>query len=110
FAPLDVGSRAPDYEAFALNGDTVPLSSYRGHVVLLNVWATWCRPCVKEMPAMERLHQELYDRGLRVVAVSVDAPAGGFGDLGQPGGDVRAFAEQLGLTSDILHVPSGRIQ
>ncbi|HSJ09399.1 MAG TPA: TlpA disulfide reductase family protein [Longimicrobiales bacterium] len=110
FAPLDVGSRAPDYEAFTLDGDTVPLSSYRGNVVLLNVWATWCRPCVKEMPAMERLHQELKDQGLRVVAVSVDAPSGGFGDLGQPGGDVRAFAEQLGLTFDILHDPSGRIQ
>ena len=59
---------------------------------------------------MERLHQELHDQGLRVVAVSVDAPSGGFGDLGQPGGDVRAFTEQLGLTFDILHDPSGRIQ
>jgi len=110
FAPLDVGSRAPDYSAFTLDGDTVSLAAYHGDVTVLNIWATWCRPCVKEMPALERLHQQLGGAGLRIVAVSVDAPSGGFGALGQPGGDVRAFTEQFGLTFDILHDPSGRIQ
>ena len=110
FAPLDTGSRAPDYEAFSLTGDTVALSSYRGDVVVLNIWATWCRPCVKEMPDLEGMHRELGDEGVRVVGVSVDAPSGGFGSLGRRGGDVRAFVEQLGLTFDILHDPSGRIQ
>jgi peroxiredoxin len=110
FTPLDVGSRAPDYAAFSLDGDTVHLSSYEGDVVLLNIWATWCAPCVHEMPALQRLHEELATEGLRVVAVSVDAAPGGFGAFGQAGGDVRAFRDRFALTFDILHDPSGRIQ
>jgi cytochrome c biogenesis protein CcmG, thiol:disulfide interchange protein DsbE len=110
FTPLDVGSRAPDYTAFSLDGEAVPLSSYAGDVVLLNVWATWCPPCVEEMPALQRLHEALGDRGLSIVAVSVDAPAGGLGLFGQPGGDVRAFRDRFGLTFPVLHDPSGGIQ
>jgi cytochrome c biogenesis protein CcmG, thiol:disulfide interchange protein DsbE len=110
FTPLDVGSRAPDYAAYTLAGDTVQLSSFFGDVVLLNIWATWCLPCVREMPALQRLHEDLGGDGLRVVAVSVDAPAGAFGAFGQPGGDVAEFRDRFGLTFDILHDPSGRIQ
>jgi cytochrome c biogenesis protein CcmG, thiol:disulfide interchange protein DsbE len=110
FTPLDVGSRAPDYEAYTLGGDTVRLSSFAGDVVLLNIWATWCAPCVREMPALQRLHEVLGGRGLSIVAVSVDAPTGGFGVFGQPGGDVREFVERFGLTFEVLHDPSGRIQ
>lgn len=110
FTPLDTGSRAPDYQAFSLDGDTVSLSSFAGDVVVLNVWATWCPPCVVEMPALQRLHDELADDGLRVVAVSVDAPPGIVGPFGQPGGNVKAFIENLGLTFTVLHDPSGRIE
>jgi peroxiredoxin len=110
FTPLEAGSRAPDYAAYSLTGDTVRLAEYAGAVVLLNIWATWCPPCVHEMPALQRLHEELADDGLRVVAVSVDAPPGGFGAFGQPGGDIAEFRDRFGLTFDILHDPSGRIQ
>ncbi|HEX6306775.1 MAG TPA: TlpA disulfide reductase family protein [Longimicrobiales bacterium] len=110
FTPLDVGSRAPDYRALSLEGDTVSLSSFAGEVVLLNIWATWCRPCVIEMPALQRLHEELGDDGLRIVAVSVDAPAGITGAFGEPGGDVREFVDRLGLTFMILHDPSAGIE
>ena len=110
FTPLDVGSRAPDYRAFSLDGDTVALSSFAGDVVLLNIWATWCRPCVIEMPALQRLHEELGGDGLRIVAVSVDAPAGVAGAFGEPGGDVRGFVERFGLTFTVLHDPSGGIE
>lgn len=110
FTPLDVGSRAPDYSAPSLDGDTVALSSFVGDVVLLNVWATWCRPCVIEMPALQRLHEELAADGLRVVAVSVDAPPGLLGSFGEPGGDVREFVEELGLTFLVLHDPRGGIE
>src|SRR5688500_1364907 len=91
FAPVGAGSRAPAYSAPTLDGQTVSLASLRGKVVVLNVWATWCRPCLQEMPALERLHQQLSSQGLAIVAVSVDAPIGTAGPLGQPGGDVRAF-------------------
>lgn len=110
FTPLDVGSSAPDYTAVSLSGDSVALAGFAGDVVLLNVWATWCRPCIIEMPALQRLHEELADDGLRVVAVSVDAPNGIIGAFGEPGGDVRAFVERLGLSFTVLHDPSGGIQ
>lgn len=110
FTPLDVGSRAPDYVAHTLDGDSVALASFAGDVVLLNIWATWCRPCIVEMPALQRLHEELQDRGLRIVAVSVDAPRGVIGAFGQPGGSVREFVDDLGLTFTILHDPTGRIE
>ena len=110
FTPLDVGSRAPDYTARSLTGDEVPLAHYRGDVVLLNIWATWCRPCVYEMPALQRLHEQLGDRGLSIVAVSVDAAPGMLGPFGQPGGDVAEFVSRFGLTFPVLHDASGRIQ
>jgi cytochrome c biogenesis protein CcmG, thiol:disulfide interchange protein DsbE len=110
FTPLDVGSVAPDYVAYTLEGDSVPLASFRGDVVLLNIWATWCLPCVREMPALQRLHEQLAPQGLRIVAVSVDAPPGLGNPAGAFSGDIRAFADQFDLTFTILHDPSGRIQ
>ncbi|MGH7552840.1 MAG: peroxiredoxin family protein [Longimicrobiales bacterium] len=107
FSPVDAGSAAPPYRAATLTGDTVMLSDYAGKVVLLNVWATWCKPCVQEMPALQRLYERLGSRGLEVVAVSVDAtvPAigGGAGDIGQ-------FVRELGLTFPILHDASGAVE
>lgn len=90
-----VGDRVPDYAATDLDGNHVRLADLRGEVVLLNVWATWCYPCRREMPALEAMHRELRDAGLRVVAVSVDA--------GNAGGDIRDFMEELDLTMDVLH-------
>jgi len=48
------------------------LQSFRGQVVLLNFWASWCPPCVMEMPSLHALHEHLHDEGFTVVAVSVD--------------------------------------
>lgn len=110
FTPLDVGSRAPEYAALTLGGDTVRLSSFAGNVVLLNIWATWCLPCVREMPALQRLHEQLGDRGLSIVAVSVDEPSALRG--GVPGlvEEVREFARGFDLTFTVLYDPSGGIQ
>lgn len=110
FAPLDVGSAAPDYAVQTLDGEPVALSDFFGDVVLLNVWATWCAPCVREMPALQRLHEQLGDHGLRIVAVSVDAPPGPFNPMGAFGGDIRSFIDRFGLTFTVLHDPSGDIQ
>lgn len=72
-APVSVGSEAPAFRAVDLaTGDSVGLAEYRGEVVLLNIWATWCAPCEQEMPSMERVHRELGPEGVKVVAVSVD--------------------------------------
>ena len=71
--PVRPGSRAPDFRAVNLaTGDTVSLRDYEGNIILLNIWATWCVPCEVEMPSMQRLHELLGPRGLKIVAVSID--------------------------------------
>ena len=110
FTPVGVGSRLPAYSARSLDNRPVSLASLRGKVIVLNVWATWCRPCRTEMPALERLHRELGDDGLAIVAVSVDAPLGMFSSDGRQGGNVRAYVERMGLTFTVLHDPRGSIQ
>ena len=98
--PVGVGSAAPDFHANTLYGPkrVKTLADYKGKVVLLNVWATWCEPCRVEMPSIEKLHREFGPEGLAVVAVSVDDP--GTED------HVREFAKELGLTFEILHDPT----
>jgi peroxiredoxin len=101
--PVELGSKAPDFTAYTL--DSVPrakrLADYRGQVVMINVWATWCLPCRVEMPSIEALHKDYGPKGLKIVAVSID----------DPGTDsaIRAFARQYGLTFEILHDPNGKI-
>jgi cytochrome c biogenesis protein CcmG/thiol:disulfide interchange protein DsbE len=120
--PVSVGGKAPDFTATPLLepvypsapnatftsrdvGNAAPpktLASYKGDVVLLNIWATWCAPCRAEMPSIEKLHREFGPRGLRIVAVSVDDP-------GQQK-TIRDFARELGLTFEILQDPTHDIQ
>lgn len=99
--PGTVGATAPEYAARTLDGDTVSLAELRGQAVLLNVWATWCPPCRKEMPDLQRLHERYEARGLRVVGVSIDAP----------GADaaVHDFLAEFGITYTILRDPEDRI-
>ncbi len=69
--------------------------------MLLNIWATWCRPCEEEMPSMQRLYEELAPRGLKVVAVSIDKASRDY---------VLQWVRERGLTFDILQDPAGRIE
>ncbi len=108
--PVTAGTVAPDFEVNDLLGRRVRLSDHRGEVVLVNIWATWCPPCVKEMPSMERLYQKIGGDGFEIMAISIDVEPGGFDLDGNPGGDIQAFADSLGLTFPILHDPSGAIQ
>ncbi len=110
FAPIVVGSTAPDFEAAHFDRTPVRLATLRGEVVLLNIWATWCEPCREEMPSMQRLYDELGPRGLHIVAVSIDAPFGSSDRGGRPGGDVGAFAREYGLTFPIWLDPDGNVQ
>jgi len=110
YRPVLAGAMAPDFTVTTLDGDEVSLSDYRGRVVLLNVWATWCLPCREEMPSMERLYKAIGDDRFEILAVSIDARAGETDVAGRPGGDLRAFADEFGLTFPILHNPSGSIQ
>ncbi len=69
---FEKGVPAPNFTLPDLNGKMVSLTDYKGNVVLLNIWATWCPPCVEEMPSMEKLHQELKDESFEILAVSID--------------------------------------
>jgi peroxiredoxin len=66
------GDRAPEFSLPALDGKAISLSSYRGKVVMVHFWATWCPPCVEELPALERLHRAYFGKDLEILAVSVD--------------------------------------
>ncbi len=70
----DAASRkaAPDFELKDMNGKTIRLSDYRGQVVLLNFWATWCGPCKIEIPWFVEFQRNYKDRGFTVIGVSVD--------------------------------------
>ena len=102
--PVTVGSKAPDFHANTIDGAPAEktLADYKGEIVLLNVWATWCLPCRPEMPSIQALHDRFAARGLKVVAVSIDKP--GFDD------EIRTFRDQFGLTFEILHDAAGNIQ
>lgn len=101
-SPVGIGVRAPDFAAVTLDAESKEktLSDYKGKVVLLNIWATWCAPCRVEMPSIERLHQAYGDRGLSVVALSVD-------EAGMEP-QIRSFVKQYGLTFEVLHDRGGQ--
>lgn len=66
------GNRAPDFTLKDLSGSSVSLSSFRGKVVLINFWASWCPPCREEMPSLDRLYNAYKSKGLVVLAVATD--------------------------------------
>lgn len=67
--PHDLGKVAPDF-TITDGTRTVHLADYRGKIVLLNFWATWCAPCIEELPSLEALHQQMPQ--IAILAVSVD--------------------------------------
>jgi cytochrome c biogenesis protein CcmG, thiol:disulfide interchange protein DsbE len=101
---VDVGARAPIFAGATLDAPakSKSLADYKGKVVLLNIWATWCGPCRTEMPSIEALHKEFGPKGLHVVAVSIDDP--GKAD------DIRKFLKDFGLTFEVLHDSTKAIQ
>lgn len=84
------GMKAPDFEATLITGETFKLSEQRGKVVLLNIWATWCGPCVAEMPDIDRLAKDYAD-DLVVIGVNT----------GEPEKHVVSFIEKNGYSYPI---------
>ncbi len=85
---VKVGELAPDFTLTDLEGNSVTLSEYRGKVVFINFWATWCPPCRAEMPEIEAVYQEYKDKGVVVFGV----------DILEPEDVVRQFVEQGGYS------------
>lgn len=101
--PVEPGSSAPNFSAKVLGQNRFrTLADYKGQVVLLNVWATYCVPCQEEIPSLERLYQQYGGKGLKLVAVSVDQAVSE--------DSIRAFANHYGVTFEILHDPTGKLE
>lgn len=117
---MNVGDTAPDFTRLDFVGHTFHLAAYRGKLVLLNFWASWCSPCLQEMPRFSAWQQQYGAQGLQVIGVSMDdgaAPAKallarrpvsypiilGDAKLGE------AFGGILGLPLTYLIDPQGRI-
>ncbi|MBA2252053.1 MAG: TlpA family protein disulfide reductase [Nitrospirales bacterium] len=94
YEPLTVGKEAPDFALPNLEDKNVRLSDYRGKVVFLNFWATWCKPCREEMPSMEVLYKNFDRDGLVVLAVSIDRVT--------TKKDIPPFVSSMNLTFPVL--------
>lgn len=95
------GYPAAEFTLPDLNGRPVSLAQFRGKLVFLNLWTTWCPPCRMEMPAMERLYQRLRDRGLVVLAVNQDDE--------RTASEVPRFVRERQLTFPVLLDPQGTL-
>ena len=76
-----LGEAVPNFTLRQPDGQVVALSDYRGKIVLLNFWATWCAPCIEEMPSLNRLAERYAGKGLEIVAVSVDEDPAAYQDF-----------------------------
>jgi thiol-disulfide isomerase/thioredoxin len=96
---LKEGTRSIDFELKDLSGKKISLSSFKGKVVLLNFWATWCPPCRAEMPSMERLYKQFKVKGLVILAVNLREEAKA----------VRKFVTGQKLSFPVLLDSDGRV-
>ena len=89
---LSIGSKAPDFELYDLEGTIHKLSDFKGTPVLLNFWATWCGPCRSEIPHLEGVYEEWKDKDLTFFAVNV----------GEGSSDVTSFMDYYGFNMPVL--------
>lgn len=102
YIPAREIKEAPLFAFFDEDGDKTTLEKFRGKIVVLNMWATWCAPCVHEMPTLDRLQQQLKDLDVVVVALSIDSAGAG---------KVREFFDEHEIQNLEVYVdPSMRAQ
>ena len=94
------GEIPPDFTLKDLEGEEVSLKRFRGKIVLLNFWATWCPPCRKEIPSMIKLYKRYNDKGLEIIGVNLDR-------MDKSG--IEKFSSEYNITFPILLDPTGKI-
>jgi len=97
---IEIGQLAPDFTYPDLSGKNVSLSDYRGNVILVNIWATWCPPCIAEVPSMEALYKKLKGDHFEILAISIDQQEQTF---------VSSFVKKHNLNFPVLLDPRGTI-
>tara|TARA_B100000749_G_C18197677_1_gene370614 strand:- start:25 stop:603 length:579 start_codon:yes stop_codon:yes gene_type:complete len=97
--PATIWIEAHNFVGVLPDGKTVQLEDYQGRFVLLNFWATWCLPCLKEMPEFEKAFQEMGEEKLVVLAVG----------MGEDTGKISKFAKKYGFTFPLLADPDMEI-
>ena len=97
---VEIGEPAPDFALVDMNGERHRLSDYQGQGVFLNFWATWCKPCEREMPYIENSYQEFKDKGVKVLTV----------DVGESDLVVNNFIKRHGLTFPVMIDTDGQVQ
>lgn len=93
-----VNRPAPSFTLPELDGGTIDFEQYRGQVVLLNFWATWCEPCQRELPALQAAHEQYSSQGLTIIGVNLADDEFSQGTTPE---EIRAFLDQYGVTFPI---------
>ena len=98
FTPAELNEKAPDLDLIDLEGKAVSLEDYRGQVILVNNWATWCPPCRAEMPILELYYQEHQDEGFVLIGI----------EAGEPADEVNEFVENYGISFPVWLDPESK--
>ncbi len=96
--PVSERTDAPDFSGSTVAGDPVRLSDYRGKIVVVNAWATYCGPCRAESPELERTYRKFKGQGVQVLGISTDVTRK----------NARTFQREFGLSYPSLHDPDGK--
>lgn len=107
---LGKGEPAPALELPRLEGGTLSLAELQGKVVMVNIWATWCAPCLQEMPSMQNVYEQHRDDGFEIFAVAVDDHPGVRQPDGRVEGLVSEFVDRLGVTFPVVLDPTGNTE
>ncbi|HEY4715723.1 MAG TPA: TlpA disulfide reductase family protein [bacterium] len=94
------GDTAPDFKLIDINGAEVNLSDFRGNIVFLNFWATWCPPCIEELPQIQALSEQMVKDNFIVLAVNIDQISGA---------QIKQFVQERGLTFRVLLDPKSSV-